>query len=171
MVELTFTLGSCDCCSDRNDSTCCAESILMDGKGTAKDLEMSGGCVCILYPNLPTHCFWHDCYLIHLEPVLTVIQDSTWRTETENLHSMSVGSPSQRLPSRFVESYIQAQATPPEGSTMSISEPTASTPARLTDQTWLNPTLVLTLMSLMVTHFSDICLYTFYFYCFEVPKC
>lgn len=43
------------------------------------------------------------------------------------------------------------RTTPPEGSTMSISEPSASTP----DQTWLNPTLVLT-----VTHCSDIFIFS-----------
>lgn len=51
--------------------------------------------------------------------------------------------------------------TPSEGSTMSISEPTPSKPARLTDQTWLNVALVLTVRLLLVTHFSDICHYTF----------
>lgn len=121
-------------------------------RAMAKDLEMSVGCMCILYLHLLTHCFWHECYLGHLEPMLTVIQNSTvhgWRG-TENFHSMSVESPSQRLPSRFVESYIQAH----NSSTMSISQPSASTPFRLTDQTWLNPTLVLTVMPLLVTHFS-----------------
>lgn len=79
----------------------------MDGEGYGEGPR--DVCVCILYLNLPTHCFWRDCYLGHLEPLLTVIQNSTWWRETENSHSMSVGSPSQHLPSRFVESYIQAK--------------------------------------------------------------
>lgn len=117
MVELTFTLGGCGlwllllqkwfnlpCGIQRN-------LFWWMKTATVKVLEMSGGCECMQYLNLPTHCIWHDCNLSHLGAMLTVILDNTWRKETENRYSMSVESPDRCLPSHVLLNNTQAHCS------------------------------------------------------------
>lgn len=111
-----------------------------------KDLEMSGGSVCLLYLDLPTYHICHNCYSSHLRPTLSVIECSTWWRKT--------GSGIMR----WVPSISWVYATSADSSAMSIPEPTVTTSAPLTGQTWLNPTVAPTV--LLVHLFPDICLLT-----------